>query len=581
MIDPVHSLAFSIQANRGVYAVLVGSGLSRAARIPTGWEITLDLLRKLAELHEENADPDPEEWYRTRFKQEANYSTLLDSLTKTPEERQQLLRGYMEPNQSEREDGDKQPTAAHRAIAALAARGYIRVILTTNFDRLLETALADEGVMPTVLSSSDQIQGALPLIHTQCCVVKLHGDYLDTRIRNTPAELEKYPPELDELLDRILDEFGLVVCGWSAKWDGALCSALLRSRSRRFTTYWALRSEPGNEARRLMQHRRAEQVKIDNADSFFEELSQCVQSIEQYSKPHPLSVEAAVVSLKRYMSEPKFRIQFSDLIHETVEQVVEATSGSDFDADGVPRPTSETITSRVRSYEGVCSMLLSLAVVGGAWAEEQHYSVWQRAIERLATKGFHKGYVSWLELQRYRATLLLYALGIAAVDANRLHFLKSLFYVRILEEIDDDIAVVQALPPQFLFVHGFNEMKKLEGMERHHLPLNDWLHQALRPFAKRVIGDDARYDHAFDKFEMLMALNCLAQGTRLGPRAPLGRFVFRDRSASRVRGEIEDSISNQGAESPFVKFEICGDTVEACKRNLQTLYDFARSIRWR
>ena len=57
MIDPIHSLAFSIQANRGVYAVLVGSGVSRAANIPTGWEITLDLIRKLVKLHEETGAP--------------------------------------------------------------------------------------------------------------------------------------------------------------------------------------------------------------------------------------------------------------------------------------------------------------------------------------------------------------------------------------------------------------------------------------------------------------------------------------------------------------------------------------------
>ena len=188
MIDPVHSLAFSIQANRGVYAVLVGSGVSRAAQIPTGWEITLDLIRKLAKLHGETSDPDPERWYREKFEQEANYSNLLDTLAKTPAERQQLLRAYWEPNDREREEGEKKPTAAHRSIAALAARGFIRVILTTNFDRLLETALTDEGVVTTVLSSPDQVQGALPLIHTQCCVFKVHGDYLDTRIRNTPAE---------------------------------------------------------------------------------------------------------------------------------------------------------------------------------------------------------------------------------------------------------------------------------------------------------------------------------------------------------------------------------------------------------
>ncbi|MDE0305110.1 MAG: hypothetical protein OXI87_09530 [Albidovulum sp.] len=54
MIDPIHFLAFSIQANPGVYAVLLGSGVSIAAKIPTGWDITLDLIRKLAVLHCKN-----------------------------------------------------------------------------------------------------------------------------------------------------------------------------------------------------------------------------------------------------------------------------------------------------------------------------------------------------------------------------------------------------------------------------------------------------------------------------------------------------------------------------------------------
>lgn len=105
MIDPVHSLAFSVQANPGVYAVLLGSGVSKAAKIPTGWEVTLDLIRKLAKLHEETCDPNPEHWYREKFKQEANYSDLIDALVKTPAERQQLLRAYWEPIEQEREAG--------------------------------------------------------------------------------------------------------------------------------------------------------------------------------------------------------------------------------------------------------------------------------------------------------------------------------------------------------------------------------------------------------------------------------------------------------------------------------------------
>ena len=179
MISPVESLAFSMHANPGVYAVLAGSGLSRAARIPTGWEITLELVRKLAAVRGKRCDPDPEQWHRKTFGKEPNYSDLLDAVCRTPAERQQLLQSYVEPSEEEREEGAKQPTTAHRAIAALAAQGFIRVIVTTNFDRLFETALEAETVRPVVVSSPDQVRGALPLLHTSCYVVKLLGDYLD------------------------------------------------------------------------------------------------------------------------------------------------------------------------------------------------------------------------------------------------------------------------------------------------------------------------------------------------------------------------------------------------------------------
>jgi len=47
MLDPINFLAFSVHSNREVYAVLLGSGVSRAAGIPAGWEITLELVRKV------------------------------------------------------------------------------------------------------------------------------------------------------------------------------------------------------------------------------------------------------------------------------------------------------------------------------------------------------------------------------------------------------------------------------------------------------------------------------------------------------------------------------------------------------
>jgi hypothetical protein len=141
MIDPILSLSFSMQSNKGVYALLLGSGVSRSAGIPTGWEVTLDLIQKLAHMKGENCEPDPAKWYEEKFSEEADYSKLLKRITKTSAERTQLLRSYFEPTEVEHEQNLKTPTKAHTAIANLVAQGYIRVILTTNFDRLMERAL--------------------------------------------------------------------------------------------------------------------------------------------------------------------------------------------------------------------------------------------------------------------------------------------------------------------------------------------------------------------------------------------------------------------------------------------------------
>ena len=587
MIDPIHSLAFSIQANRGVYAVLVGSGVSRAANIPTGWEITLDLIRKLGKHPRETSDSDLKHWYREKFEKEASYSDLLNELAKTQAERQQLLRAYFEPNDQEREEGEKNPTAAHRAIAALAAQGFIKVIITTNFDRLVETALREEGVEPTVLSSPDQVQGTLPLIHMQCCVFKVHGDYRDTRIKNTPDELDQYPPAFDQLLDRIFDEFGLIVCGWSAEWDGALRSALFRAKSHRFTTYWAVQGELGDKAEQLIHHRRAQEIPIKDADAFFQTVQQQVESIEEFSRPHPLSTEAAVASLKRYIPDPQHLIRLSDLIDNTVEQVVKVTSGEAFSVEDAPEPTTKSVTARVRGYDAACSTLLATAMTGGYWAKKKHYPVWQRALQRLGSTPLSGSSNFWPELQRYPATLLLYGLGLGAVeadlDAGRLRFLGRMLETTIRREHREDVPAVEILPPFRLFSYGRSQIRMLKDMDKSYVPLNEWIHETLRPYAERIIRDKNRYTLVFDKLEILMALSYAHHrgGWPESHRVPPGVFGYRPENRDRILQEIGESLSAKQDESPFVTCGIFGETAEDCEQGLEALEQFISKFTWR
>ena len=184
LIDPIVSLAVSMQANPGVYALLVGSALSRSAAIPTGWDIILDLIRKIAVATGSDCGADPADWYRATFSNEPSYSELIGRLELSSTARIQLLREYFEPSPEDQEAGRKRPTSSHREIAELVTRGYVRVIVTTNFDRLIEQALVEIGINALVISTADAAVGMTPLAHNRVTVVKINGDYVDPRFRN-------------------------------------------------------------------------------------------------------------------------------------------------------------------------------------------------------------------------------------------------------------------------------------------------------------------------------------------------------------------------------------------------------------
>ena len=54
----------------------------------------------------------------------------------------------------------------------------------------------------------------------------------------------------------------------------ALRAALERAPSRRYTTYWTTRRPPSAVAEGLIAHRRAEEIEIGDADTFFEKVKE-------------------------------------------------------------------------------------------------------------------------------------------------------------------------------------------------------------------------------------------------------------------------------------------------------------------
>jgi len=276
------------------------------------------------------------------------------------------LQTYFEPTEDERREGGKLPTKAHRGIAELVVRGYVRVIVTTNFDRLLEQALTDLGVQPSVISNADAATGAMPLAHSRCTVIEVHGDYLDPRFRNTEEELRSYEPAIDRLLDQVFDEYGLIICGWSADWDLALRAALERCPSRRFTTFWTTRGKTSERADRLIEQRHAARLSIASADIFFLDITDRVLALESFGANDPLSPKVAVARVKRYLSDRQHDIALHDLLMTEAASVRERTSTTHFPANN-ENPTPTTTQARLRRYEAALDVLLSELVCIAYW----------------------------------------------------------------------------------------------------------------------------------------------------------------------------------------------------------------------
>lgn len=436
MIDPATQLSFSVAENPGVYALFIGSGVSRAAEIPTGWEIILDLARRVAMTEGVEGEQDWAAWYRTRFGGEPNYSTLLDALSVTPAERRSILHNYIEPGEGDVEQGRRTPTRAHRAIARLVAAGFLRVIVTTNFDRLLEAALRELGVEPTVIRSVDDLVGAAPMVHNRCTILKVHGDYLDSRILNTDAELASYPTEVDALLDRIMDEYGLVVAGWSADWDPALRAAIMRAPNRRYPTFWAARGEPTAAARDIIEHRAAKLVPVADADSFFEAVQRSVDTLHRTRRLHPDAIGLVLASTKRLLARPEHRIELNDLVVGQVRRVVDGLVEARLPVQ-VPDVDWDIAAERWDAIEALAEPLARAMGLMGRWGDGGDVELAQGVLGALREQPGVAGNSVLVSLRHYPAYLcfLTYALGLTA--AGRFDDLHRWFGLNVARPGDE------------------------------------------------------------------------------------------------------------------------------------------------
>lgn len=439
--DDIIPVAFAVLSSPKRYALLLGSGVS-GGRLPTGREITKDLIRRTAAASGERIDKEPLDWYRSRYREEPTFPGLFTMLKARDGDEEAILDGYFTVAGEEGGRVAPGPTPAHRTIAAMVKEGLIGLIVTTNFDDLMERALLDQGVQPVVITelSEPEMMSVFP---DRCRIVKVNGDYPNTDLKMTPEDLKDYSPKIKDYLDRIFSEYGLIVCGWSAKDDTGLVKILAgdsAKRVRRYSTIWCRRKGSTPIPEEVVRELRPSEIEIATADEFFEELSSRIEVLRRYDHKEPMSVSTAVQKVKRILREPKPELMLPDLIRDETDRVIEfVMERQRYQAAGIDG--KEYYLATLRDLESIAAPLAAMAATV-AYHDDTFTDLITDMLVRLINippleprvsgiQNLHqktdRDYIEALSrLRHYPALLILYASGIAAVRTGHFDTLEAI-----------------------------------------------------------------------------------------------------------------------------------------------------------
>lgn len=533
--DEILPAALALHNSPRRYALLLGSGLSRDTGILTAGEITDDLICQMAGDQIKHQQK-PQDWYRETHNGTApTFTNLFADLAPSDDDRKAILRQYFEPKGSEGKSQKIEPTPAHMSIARLVKDGVISMIITTNFDSLLEESIKKEtGRIPIVITHESDPR-IMEVAGDQCRIVMVNGRYPTTDLKLTPDDLACYNENLSKYLDRIFSEYGLVVCGWSGEHDSGLVTLLTAERIRRFAIFWCSRESPEKIPDNIRSKLHLSTISIRSANEFFVDLESRIEMLRRHERTTLLTVESAIKKVKDTLKESRPELTLSDFVNNEVNNVLDELNREGY-VTGTHIDGKSCYRQRLEDLEKVTAPLAAMVATIAFYDNENFGDIISDAIERLVNverkDSFPVGsrtvtYFSVEQLNHYLqqlrfypALLVLYASGITAVNKRNLKTVEALLLKPSFREID--LSTAKYLPyfryvnitsilgsDQHLIVE-FNQERFRTAQYMYYYP-----YRVIQSIIQPLIPNEISYEAAFDVFEYLYGICFLYRGGQI------------------------------------------------------------------
>jgi hypothetical protein len=210
------------------FAWFLGAGASRTAGLPTATDIIWDLKRRYY-CQQENEDVSRQdvqlEAVRSRIQSymvsrgfpaewaSEEYSTYFEKTFGADKERQRrYLAGILAEDKATLSVGN-------RVLGALLSSGFSRIAFTTNFDSIVEKAVAEVSGSSLSAYHIEGSRSAVQALNNEefPFYCKLHGDFRYDSVKNLSADLATQNVELAQALKIAAARFGFIVAGFSGR----------------------------------------------------------------------------------------------------------------------------------------------------------------------------------------------------------------------------------------------------------------------------------------------------------------------------------------------------------------------------
>ena len=206
----------------------LGAGTSRSAGMPTATDLIWDLKRRYYCLHENQSISDHDISNKSiqgqiqSFFDGKNCPTIRSAKEYSYYFKLNFGKDYQAQQKYIFEQLAREKISTnigHRVLAALMGDGTTKVVFTTNFDEVLETAFSE--VMNSNLSAYhlEGAYAALNALNSDCfpLYAKLHGDFRYKKIKNLEQDLIDNDSEIQKCFLVAAARYGIVVTGYSGR----------------------------------------------------------------------------------------------------------------------------------------------------------------------------------------------------------------------------------------------------------------------------------------------------------------------------------------------------------------------------